>query len=694
MKVSNGRLAIPFAGRCCFGTWNVEGLTDIKLYQLCRIMRLRSIAILCLQETHDSNSICRCLEGGYLLINSGADDNRRTYAGVGFLLAPWLRSAIYSYKQISERICTIKIRVSGGKLGIVNNYVPHSGYDYGIRQRHFSEVRDAYESLSCHGLKIVVGEFNARLHAQTAGEREVLGPHCFGNPLFCQTPESNRELLMEACTATGLCVANSFVPDSDEHLVTYHHIWQDPAGPISRSRSGFAQLDMPLVPLRVTFIGSDRWQAFASHHFLLEGALAVDVERKSGSRPKRYDITALHTSPSTKNMFASYFDVLANNDATVDDASLDNSSSSFSNRVQEAMEATLPELKATPKRPWIGNRTLDLVNQRDLARKHRQRPLEVALNKQIRTSAKRDRAVWLSGVTTGGSWSAIRQLRRPRPPQRGKLNNLDGVAVESHERAETLADHLEKVQWAVRPSVAAPTAAESCPDVLPTCEGPITSMEVQAAVQRLKTGKAVVEVSAEVLKAICERMDGSGACWLTKVMQLCWDTKSTPTRWHLAQVRCVYKKGDPANCDNYRPISLVSVLYKVYATILLNRLKAGGAESKLWSTQFGFRSGRSTEHALFVVRRRIEQAWASRGGALLMVALDWRKAFDSLAPHRLIEALQRFGIPEGMVQAIAGIYEERVFTVTENGLESTQRPQDAGISQGCPLSPFLFGIGV
>ena len=75
-----------------------------------------------------------------------------------------------------------------------------------------------------------------------------------------------------------------------------------------------------------------------------------------------------------------------------------------------------------------------------------------------------------------------------------------------------------------------------------------------------------------------------------------------------------------------------------------------------------------------------------------MLALDWRKAFDSIAPERLIWALKRFGISDAMLTAIGEIYENRLFTVCDGGVESQSRPQLAGISQGCPLSPFLFGI--
>ena len=68
------------------------------------------------------------------------------------------------------------------------------------------------------------------------------------------------------------------------------------------------------------------------------------------------------------------------------------------------------------------------------------------------------------------------------------------------------------------------------------------------------------------------------------MMGMCWELKSMPSAWHIAQATMIYKKGSPMECDNYRPISLLSVLYKVYAKILLNRLKAAGAESRIWKT--------------------------------------------------------------------------------------------------------------
>jgi len=72
------------------------------------------------------------------------------------------------------------------------------------------------------------------------------------------------------------------------------------------------------------------------------------------------------------------------------------------------------------------------------------------------------------------------------------------------------------------------------------------------------------------------------------------------------------------------------------------------------------------------------------------MVLDRSKAFDSIDPGALLAGLRRFGLPEHVLGVIAAIYSSREFQVRDCGSESTSREQRAGISQGCPLSPFLF----
>ena len=121
-------------------------------------------------------------------------------------------------------------------------------------------------------------------------------------------------------------------------------------------------------------------------------------------------------------------------------------------------------------------------------------------------------------------------------------------------------------------------------------------------------------------------------------------------------------------------------------------MKDAGAEDRIWPTQFGFRSGCGCADALFIARRKVENAWARKDGNLLLLALDWAKAFDSISPAGLVNAMSRFGIPYHFCSVVRSIYNGRHFMVRDGSATSHQHPQCFGISQGCPLSPFLFSI--
>ena len=56
----------------------------------------------------------------------------------------------------------------------------------------------------------------------------------------------------------------------------------------------------------------------------------------------------------------------------------------------------------------------------------------------------------------------------------------------------------------------------------------------------------------------------------------------------------------------------------------------------------------------------------------------------------MFATLERYGIPARLLALIKNIYSNRKFCVADGGQKSRERPQNSGISQGCPLSPFLF----
>lgn len=149
-------------------------------------------------------------------------------------------------------------------------------------------------------------------------------------------------------------------------------------------------------------------------------------------------------------------------------------------------------------------------------------------------------------------------------------------------------------------------------NLLPVECGPITLEEIKFVINRLKYKKigGPDGILPEHLKAIASTSAGLNI--LLQLCDICWPNHNTPEAWEISKVALLFKKGNPSDFDNYLPISLLCMGYKMIASILLRRLKAGGAESRIWNTQFGFKSKSGTSDALFLLRRVLDDVWATK----------------------------------------------------------------------------------
>ena len=215
---------------------------------------------------------------------------------------------------------------------------------------------------------------------------------------------------------------------------------------------------------------------------------------------------------------------------------------------------------------------------------------EQRLHSLVKKSAKRDRSQWLNSCLDQGDWQQIRKLRSSRKAKCRRLRNCDGDIVESDCWADAMAEHLERIQWHVRP-LGAVEGHSLTPD-LPVSMLQFSSEEVLTTVQKLRKRKAsgTDDIPAEFWQAIVTSPEGLS--WLVDFCNACWMEEDFPADWRCAQVISIFKKGSIEDPDNYRPISLVCIGYKTFAALLLGRLRDGGAEKRLTASQYGFRRGR------------------------------------------------------------------------------------------------------
>lgn len=132
-----------------------------------------------------------------------------------------------------------------------------------------------------------------------------------------------------------------------------------------------------------------------------------------------------------------------------------------------------------------------------------------------------------------------------------------------------------------------------------------------------------------------------------EILNDCWINEIMPDEMELAELVTLYKKGNVEDPANYRPISFLNTLYKLYASIIQVKL-ANGLDDSLWETQFGFRKKRNPAQPLFVTRRLQDHAECT-GDKLFMVFLDWEKAFDKNDQEKLIEVMERLRVPPKLI---------------------------------------------
>jgi hypothetical protein len=217
-----------------------------------------------------------------------------------------------------------------------------------------------------------------------------------------------------------------------------------------------------------------------------------------------------------------------------------------------------------------------------------------------------------------------------------------------------------------------------------------SAAEVSEAIAALHGGKSLVGLLS--LEALAKAAPQLAAC-VAALFNACAATGALPHSWALCSITPIHKGGDPNDPGTYRGIAVGSLLAKLYASLLNQRLTAWCEKNNLRARgQSGFRKDMRTGDQVFVLRTLIEECRLAKD-PLFVCFVDFTKAYDTVPRHLLWYKMQhRLGIEGWFLQAVQALYASVPMAVKSAEGLSEIFYSHLGLKQGCPLSPLLFGI--
>ncbi|KAL3696995.1 hypothetical protein R1sor_011071 [Riccia sorocarpa] len=219
-------------------------------------------------------------------------------------------------------------------------------------------------------------------------------------------------------------------------------------------------------------------------------------------------------------------------------------------------------------------------------------------------------------------------------------------------------------------------------------EEPPDMAEVDHIVKILPSEKApgLDGVTAEVIREYWELIRSD----CLELMLAFWQDGRLTSNMKKGAIKLIPKSEEKSKLKDWRPISLLGIMYKILSKLLAERLK-GLLPGLVDGQQTGFVLGRSIFDSVLAIK--LGQEWSQMSGQQsLFLKLDFVKAYDRVSHSYLWRVLDEMGFGQVFINLLKGLVEKASSVVHINGAFTGDIQLDRGVRQGCPIAPLLFSL--
>ena len=237
--------------------------------------------------------------------------------------------------------------------------------------------------------------------------------------------------------------------------------------------------------------------------------------------------------------------------------------------------------------------------------------------------------------------------------------------------------HFETLLNPLHPTITVEDVDIDSAPTIPVLDSPFSANELDNVLKSMNINKSFVGVCPGLVKMF-------PLTWFVFILNLfniVFMQMSYPMLWCVNKLFVLFKSGDRYDCGNYRGISVMDSLAKIYDLLLLTRLKLWAYIDKC---QAGAQQGRGCLEHIMTLRLLCDYAHY-KNIKLYICLIDYCKAYDKVPRHKLLEVLKSLGCGRVMLHAIKAMY-----SCTRNLLRSAIISATVGVRQGAPSSCLLF----